>query len=379
MASISKGKNGSGTYWDVRWRDPVTGRQRRKRTRTKAMADKWHAYALSVEAHGVELASQRAADVSLGWVIDRWWEWKYDRIAPTTRSSWEAALKHVPTAIRKRPIRSLTTPEVESILDDAARNGGYEMAKKVRTVLSNIAKYAMKHSYLTSNPVAAADTPKPARTQGATKRSTVDPKEVPHPNDVWRLAEEVPPVYRALVLVLGIAGLRLGEALGLKVEDVDLEAGTLTVARQQSQAPARHSYSGKARELTDPKSSSSFRTIPLPPDLIAALEDHITQHRPKGGRLFVTHTGATIQPGNFRNRVFGPAVQKAGIKVRCTPHTLRHVCASILIRSGLSPAKVAEYLGHANAGVVLTIYAGFYRADDDAVVEALQEAMSRTP
>lgn len=377
MASISKGKNKGGQYWDVRWRDPVTGKQRRKRVRTRALADKWHSHALQVEAHGVELAHQRHADVSFGWVVDQWWEYKYDRIAPNTRASWESAQKHIPAAIRKRPIRGITTPDVEAMLEDTARSSGYGSAKKLRGVLSNIFSYAIKNGYAVHDPIARADTPKPPRTGGASKRREVDPKEVPHPDQVYALAEEVSPIYRALVLTLGIGGLRLGEALGLDCLHVDLEAGTLEVERQQSQAPARHSYTGKARELTDPKTATSFRTIPLPPNLVAELEKHITTYRPNGGRLFVTPSGTPINPSNFRNREFNPALDRLGITLPCTPHTLRHVCASILIRDGVSPAKIAEYLGHSNAATVLRIYAGFYRADDAVVIEALQAAMKR--
>src|SRR5690606_15965806 len=111
-----------GPYWDVRWRDPRTGAQFRRRKRSRAVADKLLAKALSIEAHGVELADQVYADVTFGWTIEDWWEYKYRGLAPNTRANWETMVKKIPAPMRKRPLRGITTRDIEAMLGHTARN-----------------------------------------------------------------------------------------------------------------------------------------------------------------------------------------------------------------------------------------------------------------
>ena len=80
----------------------------------------------------------------------------------------------------------------------------------------------------------------------------------------------------------------------------------------------------------------------------------------------------TLDPHNYRARIFRPAAKLAGVPW-ATPHSLRHGVASLMAEKGYSPAQIAAHLGHADGGVLaLRVYvhsAGIDATDflDDAL------------
>ena len=161
----------------------------------------------------------------------------------------------------------------------------------------------------------------------------------------------------ALYTVALALGLRQGEALGLRWEDVDLENGNISISH------ALQRIGGKLT-LVEPKSTSSRRTIPLPPFAIVALSTRHTrqaEERLLAGAdwqetkfVFTTKTGAPFDPSNvwkYYKRVLG----KAGLRDQRL-HDLRHCCASLLLVQGVSPRTVMEILGHSQISLTMNTY-----------------------
>jgi integrase len=170
--------------------------------------------------------------------------------------------------------------------------------------------------------------------------------------------------------VLALLGLRKGELLGLRWEDVDLEAGTLEV-RQSLQR-----VSGELR-MSPPKTRYSRRVIPLPDFWLEALRGHRTrQAEEKGvavewinsGHVFTTGTGRPIDPRNL-NRQFYRVREAAGLSAYRF-HDLRHTAVSLLLDLGVPPHVVRETVGHSAIEVTMTIYA-------HASLEEKQKALRR--
>lgn len=115
------------------------------------------------------------------------------------------------------------------------------------------------------------------------------------------LAEAVPDRYRAMMLVAGLCGLRLGELSALHWEDVDLAAATISVRRKRLRLA-----SGEVIE-DDPKSRAGRRTVALPAVLVAELERHRKVHGvTPGGYVFTSEEDTTLERSNFRQRVWLP-------------------------------------------------------------------------
>jgi integrase len=114
-----------------------------------------------------------------------------------------------------------------------------------------------------------------------------------------------------------LAGLRIGEALALRYEDVDLEQGTIRVERTLREG-----------ECSAPKTSCSRRTLSLPQRALEALARHC------GGRtgyLFATASGKPVDVSTFYLWSWRPALRRAGLPETLTPHQLRHGTASLLL------------------------------------------------
>ncbi len=177
--------------------------------------------------------------------------------------------------------------------------------------------------------------------------------------------------FYALYVLAVTCGLRQGELLGLKWEDLDLERGTLQVRRQLQWVKAEgEQRKGKKRAepkwvLTEPKSAKSRRVVSLPAVAVAALKRHKTRQTEERLRLgevwqdlgfvFTTSVGTPESPSNLRKRSFAPLLEKAGLpKVRF--HDLRHTCATVLLAQGVHPKLVQEQLGHSQIGLTLDTY-----------------------
>ncbi len=150
-------------------------------------------------------------------------------------------------------------------------------------------------------------------------------------------------------------GMRQGELLALKWEDVDLEGGHLRVRRTLTHAD-------KAFVLGEPKTKNSRRTIRLTKGTISALQDHLSRQLEEieemgslyqpGGLIFATEAGTIINPSNLRNRSLKPLLKRASLPpIRF--HDLRHTCATLLLSKNVNPKVVSEMLGHSSISITL--------------------------
>ena len=191
------------------------------------------------------------------------------------------------------------------------------------------------------------------------------------PGDVRRLFSEASGGrYEALYVVAVTAGLRRGELLGLKWEDLDLETRTLRVRRTLQKG-----------ELLAPKTPKSRRQISLTRRAV----DSLVEHRERldaerngswveNGFVFPNHMGKATDGDNLVGRHFKPLLRQAELPpIRF--HDLRHTCATLLLGKGVHPKIVSEMLGHANISITLDTYSHVIPGMGDAAAGAMDEAL----
>lgn len=189
------------------------------------------------------------------------------------------------------------------------------------------------------------------------------------PSELDRLASAVPPRYRALVLVAGVLGLRWGEAVGLRVRDVDFLRRTVTVAQTVEEVR------GQLRLVTEAKTRSSLRTMAAPEFLVEEMADHLATHRADArddpqALLFVGPRGGVLRR-RFAERIFAPAVQKAGLDPSLTFHGLRHSAITALVEAGVHPRVMQGRAGHATSKLTMELYAHVPESSDRQAARAL--------
>lgn len=168
-------------------------------------------------------------------------------------------------------------------------------------------------------------------------------------------------------------GLRRGEALGLRWQEVDLDAGRLIVNR------ALHRVDGQLK-LESVKTEGSAGVLPLPPPLVAILVNHrqkqLEEQWAAGaswrdtGLVFTTAVGGPIEPRNV-NRMFRTLCTEAEVP-QLRVHDLRHSCATLLFTMGVEPATVQKILRHSS----ITVTTGTYIEVIEAVQRNALDSMS---
>ena len=157
------------------------------------------------------------------------------------------------------------------------------------------------------------------------------------------------------------AGMRPEEYLGLQWKDVDFKAGAAIVQRV-----VVYRQKGGGWQFTEPKTSRSRRTIPLPVSIVRALHEHKRQqneHRLLLGPewhnhdlVFCSDLGTPLNLQNLTQRHFKPALRQAGLDEAIRLYDLRHNCATLLLQAGENPKVVSERLGHASITLTLDVY-----------------------
>ncbi|MEU7939502.1 site-specific integrase [Microbispora bryophytorum] len=164
-------------------------------------------------------------------------------------------------------------------------------------------------------------------------------------------------LYALYVLALCL-GLRRGELLGLRWEDVDLDGAKLEVVQTLQRVAGR-------LQFVRPKTEDSARTVPLPPICVEALREHRRRQFAERsdrwpdwedhGLVFPSLRGTPMEPDNLR-RSWG-AIRKAAGLGDMRFHDLRHTCVTLLLNLGVPPQVVRDIVGHSDIEVTMTIYA----------------------
>ncbi len=153
------------------------------------------------------------------------------------------------------------------------------------------------------------------------------------------------------VLTLNL-GLRIGEALALRWQDVDLAAGRLKVVYNLQRVR------GKLDPRVEPKTEKSRRTIGLPPGVVDALSAHRERQRNDPIRhmdlIFTTQVGSPLDPSDV-SREFRAFLERKSLP-RVRFHDLRHAAGSIMLKNGTPMHVVSRILGHSNIATTVDIY-----------------------
>jgi integrase len=181
----------------------------------------------------------------------------------------------------------------------------------------------------------------------------------------------------ALYVLAVHTGLRQGELLGLKWDDIDLEAGTLQVRR------ALITARGGPR-LAAPKTKGSRRRVSLTGTAAQVLKGHLERQLEEidqagslwqeNGLVFASETGTPLDRRDVTSRRFKPLLQRAGLP-HFRFHDLRHTCATLLLTKNVNPKVVSEMLGHSSIAVTLDTYSHVLPNMQDSAARALEEAL----
>jgi integrase len=243
------------------------------------------------------------------------------------------------------------------------------MVQLIHVTLHKALKQAVTDGLIPRNVTEAVKPPQP-------EKKEIRPLS---PNQARALLEEVKGDRLESLYVLAVStGMRQGELLGLKWEDVDLETGTVQVRRTLS------TQTGKGVAFSPPKTAKGRRSIKLPEVAKKSLRKHLDAQREErtslaglwedSGLVFTTRVGTPLGRQELVTRSFKPLLRKVGLPdIRF--HDLRHTCATLLLSKGVHAKFVQELLGHANISITLDTYSHVLPGMGDATAGAMDETL----
>ena len=358
--SIRERKDGR---WEVRVDigRGADGKRRRKSAfaPTQAEAVKLLKKLAGRQVHGQLLTTSTPTVASF---LEDWFATNSDTWRPSTRRCYRRAIDgFLVPAFGPLRLEQLTPAAVQRWLTEhKTEHGARRRISLAHAALRSALADAQRLQLVTTNAATLVKVPKPTA-------RVIAPLDIEQAKTFLKVAGE----YRlgALFSVALACGLRLGEATGLRWQDVDLTTGDLRV-RQQLQAV------GKRLVLQELKTEKSRRTLSLPQVCIDALRAHHTEQlkeRLKAGArwvdtglVFTTHrvckegkglhmkVGAGLHPRNVLRTLYLILDDAKLPRVRF--HDLRHSAASLLIAEGIELVEVSMLLGHSELRVTADLY-----------------------
>jgi integrase len=353
MASIQKRPNGK---YRARYRD-AAGKEHARHFELKREAQTWLDEKVASIVTG-QYVDPKAGAVS--WAVwTRAWVARQSWAAGTVLAA-ETALQSVPW--KDERIAGVKPSHVQAWVSAEARRG--LAASTIRTRLNYVQmafRAAVRDKVIADSPADGAKAPRARRPEAAMQILTVEQIRA-----VLAAAAE----FRPFVEVCLFAGLRLGEAAGLQLGDVNFLARTIDV-RRQVQGPTISSAT-----LVPPKYGSE-RTIFVPAELTASLSAHVAKKRltDPGAQLFRTPLGRLWQRNNAGEE-WRRIREAVGLPTDVTLHTLRHTFASNLIASGCDVVTVQRALGHAQPSITLNTYSQLWPSAADKTRAATAQFMA---
>jgi integrase len=352
MAHIERRVRSGKVNYRARYRDPA-GRERSKSFSRKVDAERWVAE--------IEHAKTRGAwtDPALGRVrfadwLAAWWA-TTTNLRPTTRARDETLLRlYAIPRFGDMPLAAISQLEVRVWVADLSTRGfAPATITKAYQLLGKVMAAAVDAGYLAQSPCHNVPLPKVEREE----------MRFLTPTEIVTLAETIRPAYRALVFVGAYGGLRIGELAGLRRSRVDLLRGTVSVAEILTEVAGRL-YFGP------PKTRASRRTVSLPRVVTRELDAHLAGGGDPDDHVFTAPQGGTLRIVAFRNRIWRPATEAAGL-TGLRIHDLRHTAVALWIAAGASPKEVAVRAGHTSVSFTLDRYGHLYPEADTRLRDRL--------
>lgn len=322
-------------------RDP-SGRQRKHAARTLAEAR--------------DLKAQLAADVSRGEYraqarttfaeyAQSWMQTYTGRTArglrDTTRAEYVRAIEQraIPY-FRRRKLGEIEPRDVKEYAAHVAASG--VAASTVRNAVAPLRALfatAVEEGVLRSNPATGVRLPRAAATEDAEPAAKALTEQ-----ELQALLAAAPPPWQLLFHFLADTGLRIGEALALRWQEIDFGRRRVLVRRRL--------YAG---QYAPPKSKYGRRDVPVSPQLAQAL--WAQRKAAKGGDDAPVWPGKDGMPvdASTAYRAVRAAGKRAGVPW-VGLHTLRHTCATRLFKAGLNAKQAQVWLGHHSPAFTLATY-----------------------
>ena len=305
------------------------------------------------ETKGLDIA--KAESYTVGQWMDVWYEYYAKiKVRVSSHKTYEGYIKnHIKPNIGTIPLSKLTTLDLQMMYQKLLTGGRVDRlesqnqpkglsAKTVRNlnqIINSAMKLAMEQKLIAHNPADGCALP---RLEHKEMKTLPAEQLAAFLNEAKKTG-----VYEMYYLDLA-TGMRRGELLGLKWEDIDFDHGVIHIRRQVAR------LNGTVQEAPL-KTKNSYRNISIGADAVELLKQKKEQDKGKSVYVFPSPTGGPLAPDSVLHMLHR-VLEQAGLpKIRF--HDLRHTFATLALQNGVDIKTVSGMLGHFSAGFTLDTYA----------------------
>ncbi len=355
-----------GGLYLARFVDRFDKRQTRRFTKLQD-ARQWISESVYIDEHS---KLNMPTDLIVDAWFNYWIELKKETVRPNTvRNYSERYKRNIKQVIGNKKLKDVTPIDCQEIFKIMAREEySSSTIYQTRIALYNMLESAKEYEAIINNPCKRSlksDIGKPSKKREAltieTQRKFLEGAKGQSYEDQYRFILQT--------------GLRTGELVGLKWEDVDLKNRVITIQRSMEY---RHS-TGEWR-VGPPKSKSGYRKIPLTDDAISILKRQKEKHKDIkvipiewSDYVFLCRKGSPIKNSTYDTALF-KICDKAGIP-RFSMHILRHTFATRCIEGGMKPKTLQMILGHSNIGITMNLYVHTTEEEKIKEIQMVEDAL----
>ena len=357
MGSITAYETAGCKRYRVRYRKPDRSQTDKRGFRTKRDAELFLAATEVRKATG-EFIDSSAARISIGELGVAWLA-SQTHLKPSSYAVVEVAWRvHVEPKWGRRILSDIRHSEVQGWVSELSKEKSATVVIRAYGVLAGLIDIAVRDRRLPSNPARGANLP---RKEGKERNYLTH-------GQVQLLADESRS-NGTLVLLLAYTGLRWGEAVGLRVNNVDMVRRRILVRA--------NAVNVRGTIVPGTPKSHESRSVPFPAFLAEPLTN---QCEGKSRDQLVFGDGISYTPTPTQGDGWFAGARKRAVAIdssfpaALTLHDLRHTAASLAISAGANVKAVQRMLGHASAAMTLDTYADLFDDDLDGVAIALDEA-----
>ena len=350
--NIRKRKDGR---WEGRYtagHNPETGKAIYKNVLAKTQKECKEKLKRAIEENA-RVDAIRAERYTVGQWLDVWFEnCAKIKVRPSSHKTYRGYIdNHIKPSIGKIPLNKLSSLDLQKLYKKLLSGGRVERieaksqpkglssktVRNINQVISSAMNFAIEQKLIAANPTDGCALP---------KLEHREMKTLPTEQLASFLHEAKESGVFEMYYIELATGLRRGELLGLKWEDIDLERGTIRVRRQIAR------INGEVVEAPL-KTKNSYRSISIGQDAVEILKEQ--QRKTNSGYVFPSPTGGPISPDSVIHMLHR-VLERAGLpKIRF--HDLRHTFATVALQNGVDIKTVSGMLGHYSAGFTLDTYA----------------------
>src|SRR5919112_601966 len=309
-----------------------------------------------------------AGALLLSGYLDKWLLNIRDTVRQRTWERYEQIVRvHVKPTIGRLKLKNVTPTHLRGLyrekLDAGASN---RTVQYIHTTLRKALQDAVTDELIPRNVADGIKAPRP-------KKKEINPLSPEQARTFLEVIRDDP--LEALYVLAVHRGLRQGELLGLKWDDVDLKAGTLQVRRTLSLTRDGHvmeqpkNSKGRSIDLTQSAADALRSHLQRQLKEIEALGDEYQDQR----LIFPGEKGQPMRPWTL-TRKLQRILERAGLP-HLRFHDLRHTCATLLLSKGVHPKFVQELLGHATISITLDTYSHVLPSMGDQASVAMENAL----